>query len=878
MKSVPLVMVAGIFSVPFVFGQEQPLSLEAAREQGRVKSRYTKETKTSLIAADAAPKANTAEFQRRVLPILTESCLGCHGPKVTKGNFRIDQLNPDVLTGPDAERWQEVSHSLGKSEMPPENDKKVVLSDRNRTVVLDWLREELDKASQVRRTTKRHSSFRRLTNYEYDYAIQDLLGVPFRLPQRLPPESVTEDGFKNSSELLQMTGNQFEIYRDLALKALRRATVVGDRPKPVVYTLSVADEVAKLKETGEVPNNKAKGGSKNNKKSSYPVLNRETGKVQATLLEIHKGDVATGVEFAIELSPKGVAGQNPAPSPFAVTLGDGRDLKLDLDRYLPDSGVMHVRIRAARSNANPEQFASLRLLLSAHTSNNANFTDVISQRDVPVTATAKEPQWIEFDVLLDDLQRNPFRNDPAANARRDEFLHIRNVSSAGKGNDRLSVEIEFVEIVAPYFEQWPPKSHTNIFFESPNKKDEKVYGREVLRRFLRRAWRRPVAAAEVDRYLALFQKYRPEFKTFDETMIEVLATALASPEFLYLAQRSATDAKAPPTRLGDCEFATRLAIFLWSSIPDEELLKLAETGELRKPKVLEAQVTRMLADPRSKRFSEGFTEQWLGLDGLKNATHIPAGPLKDAIREEPIAFFREVLANNRSVIDFIHSDYSVVNEPLATHYGIPKVYGPAFRKVAISPGVHRGGVLTDAAILAMNANAKDSNPLKRGVWVLKNILNDPPPPPPPDVPTVDLTNPKILQMTLKERIADHRNKAACASCHSRIDPWGIAFENYDSLGAYRTKIKNVPVDATSELFNRQTLSGMDGLKRYLLSERQDQFVHAVVCKMAAYALGRPSTLGDRAEIERMTAEVRRRGDGLADVVRVIVTSELFHSK
>ncbi|MBM3983657.1 MAG: DUF1587 domain-containing protein [Planctomycetes bacterium] len=270
MKSIPLVlMLAGTCSVPFVFGQEQPLSLEAAREQGRARSRYTKETKTPPIAAVAAPKANLAEFQRRVQPILTESCLGCHGPKVSKGNFRVDQLNPDLLAGPDAERWQEVSHSLGKSEMPPENDKKIVLTDKNRTVVLDWLREELDKASQVRRTTKQHSSFRRLTNYEYDYAVQDLLGVPFSLPQRLPPESATEDGFKNSSELLQLTGSQFEIYRELALKALRRATVVGDRPKPVVYTLSVADEVAKVK-----------GGSKNNKKSSYPVLNRETGKVQ----------------------------------------------------------------------------------------------------------------------------------------------------------------------------------------------------------------------------------------------------------------------------------------------------------------------------------------------------------------------------------------------------------------------------------------------------------------------------------------------------------------------------------------------------------------------------------------------------------------------
>ncbi|MBX3401382.1 MAG: DUF1592 domain-containing protein [Gemmataceae bacterium] len=360
--------------------------------------------------------------------------------------------------------------------------------------------------------------------------------------------------------------------------------------------------------------------------------------------------------------------------------------------------------------------------------------------------------------------------------------------------------------------------------------------------------------------------------------MEVLATALTTPDFLYLTQRTTTEDKKSATKISEFELASRISIFLWSSIPDDELLKLAEQGKLRKPEVLAGQVRRMLADPRSRRFSQNFVEQWLGLDGLNSVTHIPAGPLKDAIQEEPIAFFGEVLKHNRSIMDFIHSDYAVVNERLAAHYGIPKVFGPHFRKVPITPQMNRGGLLTGAAILAMNSDGMDSHPLKRGVWMLKRILHDPPLPPPPDVPEVDLTNPEILKLTLKERIADHRNKVACASCHSRIDPWGIAFENYDALGLFRTQIKNKPVDATSELFNRQTLAGMDGLKRYLLTERQDQLALAMVHKLTSYGLGRPLTLGDRAEIENLTAQFRRRGDGLRDLIDLIVNSNLFNSK
>jgi hypothetical protein len=361
-------------------------------------------------------------------------------------------------------------------------------------------------------------------------------------------------------------------------------------------------------------------------------------------------------------------------------------------------------------------------------------------------------------------------------------------------------------------------------------------------------------------------------------MLEVLATVLATPEFLYLTQKLPDDPTKIPKAISGLELASRLSIFLWSSIPDEELLRLAQQEQLKDPGVLAVQVKRMLADPRARRFSRNFVQQWLGMDGLNSVTHVTDSALKEAMQDEPIAFFDEVLKSNSSVMDFIHSDYAVVNERLAEHYQIPGVYGPHFRKVPIEPQTNRGGILTGAAILTMNSDGKDSHPLKRGIWMLERILQDPPPPPPPNVPEVDLTDPEILKMTLKERIADHRNKPACISCHAKIDPWGIAFENYDALGVYRIRIGNKPVDATSELFNKQELAGMDGLKRYLLMDRQDQFARAMVHKMTAYALGRPLSFSDRTDIDGLTVQFRKEGDRLGDLVNLIISSKIFNSK
>ena len=856
-------------------GADGPLSLQAAREQGRAKSRFLKEAKEVSPATDAAPQANVAVFQESIRPLLQTSCLACHGPDRTEGRLRIDQLNPDLLTGPDVERWREVYGVLSKSEMPPADEPDYALPNQARGQIVDWLSGELDTASRIRRQNQQHTSFRRLTNYEYNHALQDLLGLPYPLANKLPPETASEDGFQNSSELLQMSVMQFETCREIALKSLKRATVTGERPPAVRYLVSMREEFDRLtagENAGKVFRTTEE--SSRQQRHQHHLLNREAG----TGIPYGGGKILPRAEPGTKAGNEQGAEPGTAVSPVVLALPAGSEVKLDLDRFLPDEGVMRVRIRAGRSSMNPHEHASLRLIFSAHTSNDANFTEVISERDIPVTSSIDDPQEIHFDIQLGDITRNPFRHLATTFPRRDEFLHLRNISNATQGDDRLQVQIDTIEITAPFHEQWPPRSHTEIFFASDNRGDEQVYGREVLNRFLKRVWRRPVTPAEVDQFLALFNTYRPEFGTFEEAMVELLATALSSAEFLYLAQRAGPGESSAPTRISDFELASRLAVFLWSSIPDGELLEVAGQGRLRDPGVLSTQVERMLADPRASRFSRHFVEQWLGLDRMNSVAHVASDdPLRGAMLEEPVAYFDEVLRHNLSVLDFLHSDYAVVNERLAAHYRIHEVYGPHFRRVAVTPEAHRGGLLTSAAIMTINSDGTDSHPLKRGVWMLKRILDDPPPPPPPSVPQVDLTDPEILKMTLKERIVNHRNQPACYSCHSRIDPWGIAFENYDALGAFRTQVKDQPVDATSELFNRQTLAGIDGLKRYLLLDRQDQFARAMVHKLLAYALGRPLSFGDSAEIDRLTAQLRHRNDGLRDLIDLIIHSDLFQT-
>ncbi|MDP6916109.1 MAG: DUF1592 domain-containing protein [Verrucomicrobiota bacterium] len=844
---------------------------------------------TLVAKTGDVPKAKLEAFRTRVEPVLKRVCFGCHGPEKQKGKLRIDALDPDLLKGKDVSWWLEVFDVISNGEMPPE-DAKVQLTDAEKARIVDWVSGEILVASQVRRSEQGHTSFRRMTRYEYKHVLQDLLGLPHDFSRDLPPETVSEDGFKNSSEMLQMTVVQFEQYRELARKALERVTVRGERPKPVYYGITMKAASAQVDATYAAFVEKKKKQIENGVTTLQKALEKQAAKYSVKPGSAHFKNLITGHGVKTHW---GYGGAKyawtpsltrpkvppvlldvvviPANSKYIVDVGDG----------LPDVGTMRVRIRAARVAPEGKHPPTLRLFFGNQASNDSRVAVRAGERDITITASPDKPEFYHWDVRLGEIARNAYRHtqklgqlpNPA------EFLYFQNCSSTS-----VTVQIDYVEITAPVHEQWPPESHTRIFFQSDHQADEKKYAREVLEKFMRRAWRRPVTAAEIDQKLVLFAKLRLQCDDFQEAMIEVLATVLSSPKFLYLVQAGEVDAKKESQRISGFELASRLSFFLWSSIPDEQLLNLAAKGKLRDPLVLQAQTRRLLADPKADRFARYFTRQWLGmelLDFLKIDSKVYGrfDPLlMEAMREEPIAFFGEVLKRNRTVMDFLQSDYTMVNDRLARHYGLPEVIGNSLRLVKLEASNRRGGVLTQAGLLAMNSDGKDSHPLKRGIWLLENLLNDPPAPPPPAVPEIDLADPEILKLTLKERMEDHRNNPACISCHSKIDPWGIAFENFDAVGLWRDKIGKDPVDAASVLFNKDELRGMKGLKDYLLANRQDQFARSMAHKMAAYALGRPLTFGDRSQVDRITADLRKRGDGLADLIFLIVKSDLFQLK
>ncbi len=832
------------------------------------------------------PEANLDDYQKFVAPLFAKSCVDCHGPKKSKAGFRFDELDPNLLSGGDVDRWVEIYDVLSQGEMPPDDEPDYHLKDEDRARIIEWLGDEMQKASQVRKHAGGHSSFRRMANYEYNHALQDLLDLNLEFTESLPPENTSDDGFKNSSKYLQMSATQLETYREIAIEALQKATVEGDRPKVVSWQIPMQeamDKAAALKQTPIHRKNPTDAGQIRN----THLVNKDTGEgfsYQWTYYVVLDDDARYGIW---NLKPDKTTSAIPPVSSVVAVLPPSRQIHLDLGNSVPDEGLLRVRIRVGASERQPGQTANLRLVFGFQTNNEGKRSVIVSDRDLEVTASTQDPEFVTFEVPLDGLPRNPFRrmHEVGGSPNCTEYLEIHNISATGKGGEDkpVNLEIDYVEVEAGLYETWPPKSHADLFFESPNQNDEDAYCREILKRFMTRAWRRPIADEDIAPYYELFSKYRPGFAGFQETMIEVLATVLASPEFLYLVQTESETPAASHT-VSDLELANRLSFFLWSSIPDTPLLELAFAGKLKSPDILDSQIERMLADPRSQRFTRHFVRQWLGLEAMDNLIvdqkkfEVYDEAFEENLLGEPLAFFDHILRNNRSIMDFLQSDYLVINEPLARHYGIPGVSGQEFRKVPVSPGVNRGGLLTTAAVLTMNSTGVDSNPLKRGVWLLERILHDPPPPPPPNVPEVDLTDPRILKMTPKERMADHRNQAACRSCHAKIDPWGLSLENFDAIGRFRTTINDQAVDATAVLYNKQPLDGVAGLKRYLMADRQDQFARAMVHKLSSYALGRPMSFADRGEIDKMAAELKERGNGLQDLVSLVIHSNLFHQK
>jgi len=405
----------------------------------------------------------------------------------------------------------------------------------------------------------------------------------------------------------------------------------------------------------------------------------------------------------------------------------------------------------------------------------------------------------------------------------------------------------------------------------------------ILRRFLRRAWRRPVNGEEINKWLAHYEVLRKQSDTPVSTLKETLSAALASSHFLYLSEPFKPD---KPRKLNAHELAARLSYFLWSSMPDEELSSLADSGRLLDLKILGQQFERMLVNEKADRFAEQFSMQWLDLEGVDRVAINPQyyknfdNRLKPDMIGETQAFFREILQSNSSALQFIDADFTMLNASLAKHYGLSGPKSQHFKRVSLKETNRPGGLLGHASTLLAGSDGADSHPIKRAVWIRERLLHDPPNPPPPDVPDVEKSVPNFEKLSIREQLAVHRKKEACADCHRGIDPWGIALERYDAIGLFRQKTarRKKPVSTKTVLPGNHAISGLADLQKYLLNERRDQFAEALVSKLLTYALGRSLKLEDELLIEELSGDFARDDHRIAGLMKNIVTSRPFLSR
>ena len=441
-----------------------------------------------------------------------------------------------------------------------------------------------------------------------------------------------------------------------------------------------------------------------------------------------------------------------------------------------------------------------------------------------------------------------------------------------------------VTVTGPYAPQGAgdTPSRGRIFVCRPDgPRGEEGCAREILSTLMRRAYRRPVSAGDLEGPLAFWREGRAA-GGFDHGIEQALAAVLVNPEFLFRVERDPRDA-AGAYRVSDLELASRLSFFLWSSIPDDELLDAAVRGELSRPAELERQTRRMLADPRSYNLASNFAGQWLQLRNLASVSPNPRlfpdfdDNLRRALREETERFFDSVLREGRGVADLLDADYTFLNERLAKHYGIPDVYGTRFRRVRLDPGSRRGGLLRHGSILSVTSYATRTSPVIRGVWVLSNVFGAPPPPPLPNVPALE-ENEVVASLPMRERLAAHRGNPVCANCHRTIDPVGFALENFDAVGRWRDHEGDAAsIDVSGGLPLVGEFDGVDGLEAGLLS-RPDLFAGTIAEKLLTFALGRGVEHYDAPAIRRILRAAEPDGYRLSSLVVEIVKSVPFQMR
>ncbi|MDB6038217.1 MAG: hypothetical protein JWM99_2058 [Verrucomicrobiales bacterium] len=789
-------------------------------------------------SARSAEPVSTEGFETIVKPFFSQHCIQCHGEKKQKGDLRVDTLKIDFESPKIMGQWEEIMNRINSGEMPPEKETRPRPDDVAR--MAEWITARLQEASAAGQSgLGERIAFRKLSREEYANSIRDLLGVTFNItdPTGLP-EDPDWQGFQRIGSVLTLSPAHVEKYLAAAEMVLDEALGLGTLPQRKVIHWSpfeirvweqfekeyqargIADKVR----VDLVPNNGALDDRTLEIKTTGDYLVRvKTSGLRpaggrAPRLRLYAGDLSR-VLFEQDIE---------APEDQPATI--------EFRTHLP-AGSHPIRIVNAVPGPNPEDRRS-----RASDTRNA-FTDLRTRIPWQMKFTDDEGRPIVPFLLLD------------------------------------SIEWE-----GPLGDSWPTKAHQEIFFGGESATNDLGYAHEIIARFAARAWRRPVNGPEVDRLVKLVEQTQKLGDNFEVSVKTALVAVLCSKSFLYLEEGNPI---ARSEKLTDYELASRLSYFLWSSMPDERLLNLARDGQLHQTGILRDEVHRMLANAKAAEFASTFPRQWLQ---LRKVGMFPPDKvlypeyddyLENSMTGETVGFFAEVLKRNASLREFLDSDWTLLNERLANHYGIPEVVGERMRVVALKPENHRGGLLTQGAILSLTSDGTRHRPVHRGVWVLESIIGKPPPPPPANVPPLNTPAPTAPKTTLRAKLEQHRADPNCAACHKKIDPLGMAFDNYDAIGRWRTveTVRNgtgadPALDPSGELSDGRAFADAAALKR-ILADDVDKFAAAFTEKLATYAFRRGMTFADRLELKRVVAESKANQYQLASLIELLVTSDLF---
>ena len=844
-----------------------------------------------LVTLLGIAELSIAQTQQAVMPknytkLFHRYCFECHDSDSQEGGVDLEtlplQISRDIQT---AERWSDVLDAINSGEMPPQDSKQI--SDREKLYFLDKLSNQMVLARKVLNDSGGEITLRRLNRREYANSVEELLGL--KPDVETLPDDRTGAGFDTEGASLYVSSDLLELYYEVASKAL--AITLGKtrsgkykvvRVEPEKHYTKGYTNYAKTLQTrlrnanayfAQAKNKNAKPPSAFDCQDEYEAKKyRQQSKEWLPQLEEYLARPETKTGVALIMTIKG---------------GGMTQIKLP-KLHSGHEGEYKIRVRAAAYKDAPARLQYLEF---------NSFTGGTQRTRLgwrKVNGTLKNPEIIEFPITHPRGKTlNYVVHQRTHQDRGDKNLWTLKQRENGLGMPP-GVWVDWAEIVP--VKRKSTVKRDEILFKRPESWKEEKYAKEVLERFAVRAFRGHSPNADyLKRLFAMFSEGRSRGQDFVEAIRKPLAVILSSPSFIYMAEPiDKDDSKA----LGDRELAVRLAYFLWSCPPDQQLLKLAAKGTLSDPNVLRAQTKRLLEDPRADNFIRSFTYQWLEMERVDmfqfSGTRFPTfdNAVRENAREELFQMVGLLLKDDLPLSEMLSDEFVVVNDVMADFYGLPPVQGHHFTRVKRPRNSIRGGILGTAAIHCMGSDGVRSSPVERGAWVLRHLINDPPPPAPPNVPQLSRLDGEPLSGRQLQKA--HQEQPQCAQCHRKIDPIGFALENFDASGLWRevelisyvpktkkkrkkTVTKEFAVDARGELPSGEKFNGFQQL-RSVVAKRADDFAMGFTESLIAYGLGRPFAFTDEQLAEDIVAEAKAENYRFTEFIHALVQSEVFNSR